>query len=280
MAGEDERLHAYLDGELPVPTPREAATVVLLRDGSAAIEVLLLERPRSMKFVPGAHVFPGGSVSPRDAGFTWAADHPDALRLADDLDCPVPEASALASAAVRETFEEAGVLLASAGGRDLTSADLRAWQPSREELVTDALGLPDFLRREGLELRLDWLRPLSRWITPAWSPIRFDTRFFAARLPAKQEVVVRAAEVAGHRWVTAAAGFAAFHAGALHLRTPTAAILRELRGYASVEQFLERPTGPLDCIQIDARRTADAGIELGYEDDGGFHLRSSLIAGP
>lgn len=276
---EDDRIRAYLDGDLPVVTPRDASTVVLLRDGDDGVEVLLLQRPGSMKFVPGAHVFPGGSLSPRDAEFSWPPDHEDAGRLAEAFGCSVPAAGALAAAGVRETFEEAGVLLASSDARAVPAADLRGWGDSREDLVTDTLGLRDLLSGKGLELRLDWLRPLSRWITPAWSPIRFDTRFFVARMPAEQDVVVRQAEVAGHRWVSAAEGFAAFLAGRLHLRTPTAATLRELRSYASVQEFCDRLSGAVDCIQIDARRAAGADVELGYERDGEFVLRSSLIAG-
>ena len=179
-------------GRGDVAAARDAATVVLLRDRIdrvAGLEVYLLRRAPSMAFAAGMHVFPGGSVDSRDAGhptgaseFSWAGPAPD--RWAAWLGCDEPLARALVCAAVRETFEESGILLAGpspdAVVGDTTDA---GWEADRLALIDRTLSFAEMLARRDLVLRTDLLRVWGHWITPEFEPRRFDTRFFVAAVP-------------------------------------------------------------------------------------------------
>src|ERR1700722_18432213 len=181
--------------------PRDAATVILVRPaagpetgtagpetGAAGVEVYLLLRTQALEFAPGACVFPGGSVDARDAdpGIAetgWAGPAP--ADFGHLLGVPADRARALVCAAVRETFEESGVLLAGPSPTELVpdSADLAR---DRRALLDGSLSLSELLARRGLLLRADLLTPWARGVPPEVSPRRFDTWFFAAALPAGQ----------------------------------------------------------------------------------------------
>lgn len=182
-----EHARRLRDG-LVTPSPtRDAATVALLRAGPAGPEVYLLRRVSGMAFAGGMHVFPGGSVDPADAQtrIAWAGPSPAAWAQA--LGCDEPRARALVCAAVRETFEECGVLLAGPTPADLlddVSSD--DWESERAALESREHSLSEMLAARGLVLRSDLLRPLAHWITPEAEPKRFDTRFFLAEMPTGQ----------------------------------------------------------------------------------------------
>src|SRR5579863_1800505 len=192
-----ERARDVLDGTVPPVTPRDAATVMLLRPagagpagGAAAepgLEVYMLRRRTSMAFAAGAYVFPGGSVDSADAAADIAWAGPDAAEWGRRLGAPADQARILVCAAVRETFEESGVLLAGPdAGTVLATTGGAEWEADRSELLAGSLSLAQLLRRRGLVLRSDLLRPWARWITPVTEARRYDTRFFAAALPAGQ----------------------------------------------------------------------------------------------
>ena len=147
----------------------------------------MLRRKASMAFAPGAYVFPGGSVDARDADERGGLGGPDAAEWGRIFDAPPALARELVCAAVRETFEESGVLLAGESA-DSVVADTTSdeWEADRHALLDHSLSLAEVLARRRLVLRADLLRPWSRWITPVIEPRRFDTRFFAAALPAGQ----------------------------------------------------------------------------------------------
>lgn len=169
-------------------TPRVAATVVLVRDGDAGVEVFMLRRRRSMAFAGGMYAFPGGGVDPRDAGddVPWAG--PDAGAWAADLATTPEQARAFVCAAVRETFEECGVLLAGEGPESTVCAvDGEEWETERQRLLSRELAMSDLLRQRGLVLRSDLLRPWAHWTTPVHEPRRFDTRFMIAVMPEGQD---------------------------------------------------------------------------------------------
>jgi 8-oxo-dGTP pyrophosphatase MutT (NUDIX family) len=254
--------------------PRDAATVILIRPeagaaGAAApgidtagVEVYLLRRTKALEFAPGACVFPGGSVDVRDAdpGIAetgWAGPAPaDVGQL---LGVPADRARALVCAAVRETFEESGVLLAGPSPAELVpdGADLAQ---DRRALLDGSLSLSELLARRGLLLRADLLTPWARWITPEVSPRRFDTWFFAAALPAGQlaglapadqlaglAAAAREGEGEGERgggesdsgtWWRPSAALEAARAGQITLLPPTAVTLAELAAYQDVEAIL------------------------------------------
>lgn len=236
--------------------PRDAATVMLLRPAAAAppdvpgIEVYMLRRAPSMAFAPGAFVFPGGSVDERDADAAVAWAGPDAAEWGRMLDAPVALARALVCAAVRETFEESGVLLAGPTA-DTIVDDTRGddWEADRQALLDRSLSLADLLGRRRLVLRCDLLRPWARWVTPPIEARRYDTRFFAAALPPGQRTRDVGGEADSVAWVAPGDAIGSARRGELHLMPPTAVSLAELMACGQVtaalaEQRLVRPVMP------------------------------------
>jgi 8-oxo-dGTP pyrophosphatase MutT (NUDIX family) len=181
--------------------PREAATVALVRDTASGLEAFLLRRAAGMAFAAGMTVFPGGGVDRRDADTSLASAGPEPAWWARTFGCDPALATALVCAAVRETFEESGVLLA---GPDATSvvADTTPFTDARRALEAREVSLAQFLADNGLVLRADLLRPWANWVTPAEEPRRYDTRFFVAVLPEGQRadgVTTEASDVAWQR---------------------------------------------------------------------------------
>lgn len=248
-----EAARAVIEGKVAPATPRDAATVMLLRPagttspGSAppgtpeppGFEVYMLRRKPSMAFAPGAYVFPGGSVDQRDADEEVAWAGPEVDHWGQVFDAPPELARALVCAAVRETFEESGVLLAgpSAGTvvADTTGDD---WEADRGALLDRSLSLAELLARRNLILRSDLLRPWSRWITPAAEPRRFDARFFAAALPAGQLTRDVGGEASAVQWISPAQALDAGRAGQIQLWLPTAMTLAELAEYPDAAAVL------------------------------------------
>lgn len=258
--GISARARDILEGRLAPVEPRHSATVMLLRPQAPAdaeraasgpglaegFRVYLLRRRASMAFAPGAFVFPGGSVDPRDADAEVAWSGPDAAAWADALGADEELARALVCAAVRETFEECGVLLAGTAPDDVV-ADTRGdgWQADRLALIDRSLSLAGLLSSRGLVLRSDLLKPWSRWITPEPESRRFDTRFFAAALPAGQRTAHVADGTEGEAdaaaWVTPSEAVASARRKEILLMPPTAVTLAELAEHSSVESVLAAP---------------------------------------
>lgn len=213
--------------------PRDAASVVLVRDGSAGPEVFLLRRVRGMAFAGGMTVFPGGGVDSRDADATVAWTGPAPQAWASVFQCDVGLARALVCAAVRETFEESGVLLAGADP-DSVVADTSAFADARRALVDRELSLAEFLARHDLVVRADLLRPWANWLTPREELRRYDTRFFLAELPAGQRAdgVTTEADHAG--WQRPADALDDWRAGRRGLLPPTWMTLSDLADHDSV----------------------------------------------
>jgi 8-oxo-dGTP pyrophosphatase MutT (NUDIX family) len=173
----------YASGAAPA-TPKLASTVLLLRPGP---EVYLIRRASTMAFAAGMHAFPGGTVDPRDAAVQPAWTGPAPAEWAARLGLDEPQARAVVSAAVREVFEESGVLLAGPDADtvvgDVSSPD---WEAARVALIAREVGFAELLADRGLVLRSDLLTPWDRWLTPEFEPRRYDTYFFLARLPQRQ----------------------------------------------------------------------------------------------
>lgn len=227
----------YDDGTREAAEPRNAATVVLLRPGAdEAPEVYLLRRHVTMDFAGGMCVFPGGGVDPRDDDITvaWAGPSPEewAQRLGTDPDV----ARALVCAAVRETFEESGVLLAGESAdtvvADTTGAD---WEADREALESRQLSMTDFLNRRGLVLRTDLLGTWAGWLTPVFEPKRYRTWFFVALLPEGQRTRDVSTESSEVVWLPAAAAADQADAGELAMLPPTYLTCLEIGEHGSVE---------------------------------------------
>ena len=243
-----ERAREISDGRLSPAVPRDAATVILLRQAASGVEAFLLRRTAELEFAPGACVFPGGSVDARDADENTGWTGPSPADFGGLLDVPPDRARALVCAAVRETFEESGVLLAgpsNSSPADLVS-DSAALAGDRHALLTGRTTLGEVLSRRGLVLRAGLLTPWARWITPEASPRRFDTWFFAAALPPGQTAT---AAPEGHAdpgesesgtWLRPAAALEAAQAGQITLLPPTAVTLGELAGHHDVAGVLAR----------------------------------------
>jgi 8-oxo-dGTP pyrophosphatase MutT (NUDIX family) len=261
------RARDVLDGTVAPVTPRDAATVMLLRPGpspagggagGSGLQVYMLRRRPSMAFAPGAYVFPGGSVDATDDDDAVAWAGPDAGEWGRLLDAPPGLARALVCAAVRETFEESGVLLAgpAESGSGAVPGDAPAeagdapadvwdagvgdegWEADRQAVLAGTLTLAGLLRRRGLVLRSDLLRPWARWITPVTEERRYDTRFFAAALPAGQHARDVGGEADETAWMEPGAALAAASRGEIALMPPTAVTLGELRTCGQVPAAL------------------------------------------
>ena len=224
------RLADLAAGRVTPAPPRDAATIMVLRtpaDGSG-VEILMLRRTAAMKFAPGAYVFPGGSVDPADYGADIGWQGPSAGEFGARLGASAEVARALVCAAVRETFEESGVLLAGAPGEgQLAAPSGPSWEADRMAMAAGTLTLAGLLARRGLVLRADLLVPWARWITPDGEPRRFDARFFAAALPAGQQATGHEAEADHLAWLRPADAIAAAKAGEISLLPPTATTLND-----------------------------------------------------
>lgn len=238
---------AFLRGEVdPAPT-RDAATVVLLRPATEAsgVEAYLLRRHSAMPFAAGMVAFPGGTVDPRDRDrqVGWAG--PTAAEWAERFDCGEGRARALVCAAIRETFEESGVLLAGDdSGSVVAGTTDAAWESDRAALVDRSLAFTEFLNRRGLVARTDLLAYWAHWITPEFEARRYDTRFFVAVMPAGQVARDVSGEADAAAWTTPRDALARVDEGAAQMLPPTRATLAELATVpsplAAIEQAAHR----------------------------------------
>ncbi|MFC0601892.1 NUDIX hydrolase [Streptomyces palmae] len=235
-----DRIRALAAGELTPPAPRAAATVLLLRDGVGGPDVYMLRRRASMAFAGGAYAYPGGSVDPRDRGeVAWAGPTREEWARRLGLGEDATAAQAVVCAAVRETFEEAGVLLAGPAAdtvvADTTGAD---WEADRAALVARELSFADFLGRRGLVLRSDLLGGWARWITPEFESRRYDTWFFVAALPAGQRTRNASTEADRTVWIRPQDAAGGYDRGELLMMPPTIATLRDLAPYGTAAEVL------------------------------------------
>ena len=184
--------------------PRDASTLIVLRDAPAGIEVFCVERHPKSGFMGGAIVFPGGKVDPEDATPSWDGVAGDGPERASKV------------AACREALEEAAILPLQGGS--LTHAELLAL---RTELAAHPASLAALLRARGLRLDLSALHPFARWITPIAESRRYDTRFYVTVLPQGQEGAHDERETTSSFWATPARVLARFEEGTVQLAPPT-----------------------------------------------------------
>lgn len=246
-----DRARAYTAAPTTPVTARPSATVVLLRDGDAGVEAYLLRRRLTMAFAAGMYAFPGGKVDPRDAqaSLAWAGPSPE--EWGRRLGVAAETARAAVCAAVRETFEEAGVLLAGAGPasvvRNTTGPD---WESDRQALLDGGLPLAELLSRRRLVLRSDLLGAWSRWITPRFESRRYDTWFFVAALPEAQQARDVSGEADAVVWLRPVDAVAAAGTGAAAMLPPTWVTLEEIVACRNAA----------DVLAAAAARTAEAPI--------------------
>ena len=224
-------------------TVRDAATVLLLRDGDRGLEVAMLRRRLESGFVPGAYVFPGGAVDEGDRAPRWVrrvTGHDDASASAV-LGLP-SGGLAFWVAAVRECFEEAGMLLARhADGRPVrpvTSDDAERFDHHRAAVDQGRADLFDVLDAEDLHLPLGELHYFAHWITPERAPRRYDTRFFVGRAPADHELRHDGDETIAALWARPADALERFAKGDFELIRPTEHSLEILSAYPDTDAAL------------------------------------------
>ena len=250
--------------------PRAAATLMLLREACShgqqnpELQVLMLRRSRNLVFAGGAHVFPGGAVDP--------ADREQAVEsfCNSRTDAEASELLGISSgglgffvAAIRECFEEAGLLLGITtpgpltedqsesgltGTRDelvdLTDPeDERRFSQHRRALIAGEVDLIGICRSEGLTLRVDRLHYFSHWVTPKGSHRRFDTRFFVAAAPLSQAVSCDGVEMVSAGWLAPSEALRSHEAGAMSLMPPTIENLRALSRFSKVSDVIEHAAG-------------------------------------
>lgn len=228
-------------------TPKPASTVVVVRDQPRGFEVLLVKRNDKVAFMAGAHVFPGGRVDAHDAIVDPSAccDGLSTLPQFDDLS--VADEVAYRVAAIRESVEEAGVLLARGADGAGISGDVIA--AVRAALIAgEPLGA--LAAQGGFRLALDAFVALAHWVTPEVEPRRYDTRFFLATLPDGQTPQHEAGETTELLWMRPADAVARGEHGDILLPPPTWTTLKQLVRHASLaDVFAWAGAKPIVCVQ-------------------------------
>jgi len=234
----------FAEGRRTPSEPRDAATVVLMRAGSDCLEVYLLRRQTTMAFAGGMCVFPGGGVDRRDFDHLVAWAGPEPAAWAEELQTSGELARALVCAAVRETFEESGVLLAGPSATEVV-ADTTGddWERDRRALERKELAFTAFLDRRGLVLRSDLLGAWAAWCTPEFEPRRFRTWFFVAALPAGQRTRDVSSESSSVTWMPALGACDAVDAHELVMMPPTYITCLEVGQHADPDAAVAAATG-------------------------------------
>ncbi|MDQ6698382.1 MAG: NUDIX domain-containing protein [Actinomycetota bacterium] len=261
---------------------RDAATVLILRDGPDGLEVFMVRRNLNSDFVGGAHVFPGGAVDPADRHADLEAicegrsDAEASRRLGVD-------AGGLAYwvAAIRESFEEAGVLLAYGPDGSIVHLDAPAhaarWAEHRRQVDDGERRLIEVCADEGLRLAVDGMHYFGHWITPEGAPRRYDTRFFlAAELPG-QTPLHDDHEVISHVWIRPEDALERHAAGQFTMMPPTVASLRAVARFSSAADALTAATEITDVPTILPRIIAvDGGMRIALPGDVGYDAGTTI----
>ncbi len=248
---------------------QDAATVMLVRDGSDGLEVFMLRRNLDSDFVGGAYVFPGGAVDAEDGLPAVEA----LCRGRSDAEVSAflgIDSGGLAFwvAAIRESFEEAGVLLAYDGDGDVIHLDdprtTERFRVHRDDVDQSRRRLIDVCRDEGLQLAVDRMHYFSNWITPEGAPRRYDTRFFVSAAPPGQTPLEDGVETIAHLWVTPGEALARNRAGGFEMIFPTIVSLEAIDRFDSAADLLDAAAHITDVPAILPRIIGEEG--------GGFRI--------
>ena len=267
-------------------TPIDAATVVLLRHvkgSDRGFEVLMVLRSSKSSFVPSSYVFPGGRVEEEDTlpEMKQFSPMPHAIMNRRELDKRmIPERyMGFRVAAIRETFEEVGLLFAYGKEGSLLSLnrdDTEQRFISYRRLVhSGQIAFTEMLGKEELTIALDRLHYFSRWITPELSPIRYDARFFVARVPPCQEALHDGSELTGHMWVTPGDALKGYREQRFPMVVPIIMTLEELSRFDTIEDVIESTTGKK--IQGVLTRIVLKGDEVEEHTPDGRIFRHSIL---
>lgn len=234
-------------------TPRPAATVVVATPAPAGLEFLLLQRPRDARFGAGAWAFPGGAIDEDDACATWAARLPGAVEAAARV------------AALRELFEETGIMPAPLPGRGP-----EALVEARQALLSDRIRFSRVAERLELDFSSTPIVYFARWITPRGAALRFDTRFFLLSLEERPNRVSLTPEHEAAIWTTPSAALRRFSAGRLPMMFPTARTIERLAGFRSVDDAMKALRGVHVEPALVRRGVGEKGVTLLAPGDPGY----------
>lgn len=256
-------------GFTPAPT-RPAATVAVVRDSADGPEVLLLRRHRRSGFAAGAWVFPGGVVDGGDGDLAMVErmDGPTPMQWADRLGLRDPaEAVSFVTAAVREAFEETGIMLARLADDATHPGGSESLEIARRALLAEVVDLRQIIVTRSLRISGGDLLYLAHWITPEPEPRRYDTRFFLARVGADAVCTPHEAEMTESVWLTARGAVHFFESGSLKMLPPTVHTLRRLAGFGSVDEiFAALADAPVPSI-MPVMRVQDDGVAIVLPDE-------------
>jgi 8-oxo-dGTP pyrophosphatase MutT (NUDIX family) len=253
--------------------PAPASTVILLRDSSSGPEVLMLVRHAKSEFLPDNYVFPGGRVEAEDHELAERVAGLSRTEASARLGTVPPDrALGFFVAAIRETYEESGILLARRRGRTelLDAASAAGLARHRLEVQEGEASFRDLVLREDLVLAAELLSVHAHWITPEMSPIRFDTIFFAAQTPAGQKALADGVELTDHVWLRPEQALADFRAKRRQMIIPTWANLETLCGFGCAADALAasrlRPVVPIlpTMVERDGKRRVVIPENAGY----------------
>jgi 8-oxo-dGTP pyrophosphatase MutT (NUDIX family) len=245
---------------------RDAATVVLLRDGDTGPETWLLTRHTDMVFAAGMSVFPGGRIAAADADLPFGGALDDVAR---QLDCDVAAARTLVGAAVRETFEETGLLLT------VPTADLAG---ARAEVEAGRASFGDLLREHGLAVDAAAVRPWSRWVTPAGEVRRYDARFFVCAVAPEAGLRDVTTESSEADWVPVAVALDQARRGERGLMPPTLVTLGEIGRYKTVAEVLAAAAGrTLEPTRPQLAIASDGSVSVSLPDGTVLPIPRSLL---
>ena len=268
-----------LNSEIITAPPRAAATVVMLRDAPQGMEVFLLKRHGLSDVLGGAYVFPGGKVDRSDAELNAEAhldQPPQALHAAlGEPEIDVPTATGLYVAALREAFEESGILFAQG------ATDAQATQATA--LLREGLSFAEVLARLALRLDTHGVLPWSRWITPRMPSVsnkRFDTRFFVSVVPADQTARHDNHEATESVWLPPRGALTQYWDGQIQLAPPQIMSLAHLARHENVASVLAAARGsPPPLIQPEPF-DQDGTRVLTYPGDPRHSVRARALPGP
>jgi 8-oxo-dGTP pyrophosphatase MutT (NUDIX family) len=243
---------------------RPSATAIILRDGREGIEIFMVVRHHEIDFASGALVFPGGKVDPQDSAEAWTGFAPFAGTTSD---------RAYVVAAARETFEEAGLVLARRRGSQALICPDQAHRMAHEHrasLVENRATFLDIIRGEDLVLTTDLMVPFAHWITPEFAPKRFDTHFFLVAAPMDQAGSHDGSESVEGVWITPQQALLDTEAGKRTLVFATQMNLRKLARYRTVaETVAETRSAPIVTVMPRIERTA-SGRKLHIPAEAGY----------
>ncbi len=274
-----------LNQEIITTPPRPAATVVMLRDMPAGLEVFLMKRHSLSDVLGGAYVFPGGKVDAADAELDMQAHLDQPLHLLharlNEADISERTAGGLYVAALREAFEESGVLFAQEdSGHSADSADCRT---QAAELLRAGHGFNAVLAQLALRLQTLSVVPWSRWITPTAPSVmnkRFDTRFFVSAVPAGQVARHDNFETTESVWLKPRTALEQYWSGQIDLAPPQIMSLAHLSRHADVHSVLSAAAARRPPVIQPEPFDVDGSRVICYPGDASHSVREQALPGP